>query len=33
MSLNHVGADNNFRVWFTDVEMKLSGSDELIKAE
>jgi hypothetical protein len=33
MSLNHVGADNNFRVWFTDVEMKLSGSNELIKAE
>ncbi|MFI5322802.1 MAG: hypothetical protein ACHQ6U_04565 [Thermodesulfobacteriota bacterium] len=33
MSLKHVGADNNFRIWFTDVEMKLSGSNEPIKAE
>jgi hypothetical protein len=33
ISLNHLGADNNFRVWFTDVEMKLTGSDDMIKAE
>ncbi len=33
MSLNHVGADKNFHVWFTDVEMKLSGSGEPIKSE
>ncbi|MCI0480378.1 MAG: hypothetical protein L0213_02175 [Candidatus Dadabacteria bacterium] len=33
MSLNHVGADKNFRVWFTYVELKLSGSEERIKSE
>jgi len=33
MSLNHVGADKNFHVWFTNVEMKLSGSEERIKSE
>lgn len=32
MSLNHVGADNNFRAWFTGVELKLSGSGEPIKS-
>lgn len=31
VSLNHVGSDKNFHVWFTDVEVKLSGSDEWIK--
>jgi hypothetical protein len=32
ISLNHPGADGKFRVWFTDVEIKLSGSGEPIKA-
>ena len=25
ISLNHLGPDKNFRVWFTDVEVRLSG--------
>lgn len=32
VSLNHPGADGKFRVWFTDVELKISGSGEPIKA-
>ena len=33
VSLNHHGDDGNFRVWFTDVAIKLHGSFEKIKAE
>ncbi len=33
MSLNHVGSDGKFRVWFTGVELRLSGSEEWIKSE
>jgi len=32
VSLDHPDADGKFRVWFSDVELKLSGSDEIIKA-
>lgn len=33
MSLNHVGSDGKFRVWFTGVELKLSDSGDRIKSE
>jgi hypothetical protein len=33
VSLNHRGDDGKFRVWFTNVAVKLSGSVEKIKAE
>lgn len=32
VSLNHPDAEGKFRVWFTDVEIKMSGSGEIIKA-
>ena len=32
ISLNHPGADGKFRVWFTDVELKLSSSEDWIKS-
>jgi hypothetical protein len=33
ISLNHRGDDDKFRVWFTNVAVKLSGSQKKIKAE
>lgn len=32
LALDHRGPDNNFRVWFTDVSVKLKGADEWIAA-
>ena len=32
VSLNHPGNGGKFRVWFTNVEIKMSGSGETIKA-
>lgn len=31
VSFDHRGPDDEFRVWFTDVALKLSGSDEWIR--
>ena len=33
VSLNHRGADENFRVWFTGVGIKMSGADSWVFAE
>jgi len=33
VSLNHRGAERNIRVWFTDVAVKLAGSDHWIVAK
>ena len=33
MSLNHVGSDGKFHVWFTGVELKLSGPGDRIKSD
>jgi hypothetical protein len=33
VSLNHRGAEKNFRVWFTDVAVKLVGTDTWIVAK
>lgn len=33
VSLNHRGEDENFRVWFTDVGLKLAGSENWMFAE
>lgn len=33
VSLNHRGTEKGFRVWFTDVAVKLVGSDHWIAAK
>jgi len=33
ISLNHRGSDDKFRLWFTGVAVKLTGSDQWVEAE
>jgi hypothetical protein len=33
LSLNHQGEDQNFRVWFTNVGVKMAGADNWLFAQ
>ena len=33
VSMNHTGSDGKFRLYFTDVAVKLTGSDQWIEAK